>query len=75
MKIVEIRIALGRLLINEKQIKKRIEGITMEKSKGRRKTPASTSRKFQVSNARLGYNANRKIKKGYFFIVSKTAPK
>ncbi|HJQ13504.1 MAG TPA: hypothetical protein VJ830_02050 [Anaerolineales bacterium] len=75
MKIVEIRIVLGRLLINEKPTKERIAVIPMEKSKGRMMTLASTSRKFQVSNARLGYNVNRKIKKGYFFILSTTASK
>jgi len=54
MKPVEMRMALGRLLINRKLIAIRIRANDIEKSNGRMTMETSTSRKFQVSSARLG---------------------
>jgi hypothetical protein len=54
MKIVAIKMALGHSLISRKLIAQKIEPSRMENNKGRMIIFASTSRKFQVSNARLG---------------------
>ena len=54
MKTVEMRMALGRLLINRKLMATTTNENVIEKRKGRMAIFASTSRKFQVSNARLG---------------------
>ena len=54
MKTVEIRIALARCLISRKLIRKKLEPSIMEKIIGRIAIFASTSRRFQASNARLG---------------------
>jgi hypothetical protein len=75
MKTVETRTALGRFLINKKLITTRRNVTPIEKRKGRMTTFASTSRKFQVNSARLGYIARRIKKRGYFLMLLQAASK
>jgi hypothetical protein len=61
-KSVAIRIAFLRSETSRKLIAQMKEATAIESTRGRMITMASTSRKFEVSNARLGYTVNKNRK-------------